>query len=102
MLRIKEVEVAGQTFKIGNLQLGPKRKYIETLAAVQAGNEAGISMVDATVELLLSSLQRADPSITRGLFDTLDDDDLTKLLTEVTRWSGPRNGDPGAGETPSP
>jgi hypothetical protein len=101
MVRIKEVQAGGQSFRIANLQLGPERRWAEALAAIQEGKAHPATVYAERDAMMLACLQRADPAFDVKRLEQLDADDVEGLLREIATWSRPQ-GAPPAGETPSP
>ena len=88
-LRTKAVTVAGHTVKIANLNLTVRRRYAETVEAFQKDKADVLAMNNISCEVVLSSLQRADPSFTlEKLEELFDGDDLFALFHEVMLWTG--------------
>ena len=113
MLRVKTVEIAGRTLRIGNLQLRPHREFEEAVDAYEKSKstdpaqkrDLAARMNAAAQRAVLSALQRADASFTLEQLEELDRDDLNELLRAVLRWTGEvpgQEGEKSAGEPPSP
>lgn len=88
-LRVKEIEVGGQKFRIGNLQLKALGAYRQGLAAITAKRPGALHPDDLTFDVVLTSLQRAGDPTTREQIEALDfdTDDLMQLWREVMAWT---------------
>lgn len=88
MLRVKDVQIDGQSFRIGNVQFGPRRQYMERLSAMKDGKSPGVSFDQARVDFVMASLRRVDPAASPQCLDVLDDDDLHALASAIAEWCG--------------
>ncbi len=96
MLRIRELEVGGRKYRIGNATLGAQRQFAEALE----DKESPVALQRATVGFVLSSLKRAEPGLDVDL-EELDSDDMKQLFGAIWEWTQPRDPVP-PGEAASP
>lgn len=98
MLRVREIEIGGTKYRIGNLTLGAQRQFAEAFE----GKDSTVSLQKATSAVVLAALKRADPSVEVD-FDQLDADDMKQLFGAVWEWAQPRDPTPApSGEPKSP
>jgi hypothetical protein len=86
-LRVKQVEIGGTKYRIGNALVGPWADYERVIARINKGEELNPGEVtESMLAFALSALKRGDPEASIEQIRGLDGDDLQALVSASLAW----------------